>query len=78
MMMNLQYISDSNGQTTGVFIPINEWNALKKKYKDIEREEIGIPEWHKAIVKQRLDDYKKNPCSAMDVDSVLDDIEKEL
>jgi hypothetical protein len=76
--MNLQYISDSKGQTTGVFIPINEWNDLKSKYKDIESEDIDIPEWHKDLVRQRLDDYKKNPGSAMDFDSAMDDIEKEL
>ena len=76
--MNLQYISDSKGQTTGVFIPINEWNDLKSKYKGIEREDINIPEWHKDLVRQRLDEYKKNPSSAMDFDAAMDDIEKEL
>ncbi len=76
--MNLQYISDSKGQTTGVFIPINEWNDLKNKYKNIEQEEVNIPEWHKDLVRQRLDEYKKNPSSAMDFDSAMDDIEKEL
>jgi hypothetical protein len=76
--MNLQYISDSKGQTTGVFIPINECNELKSKYKDIEQEDIDIPEWHKDLVRQRLDDYKKNPGSAMDFDAAMDDIEKEL
>ena len=76
--MNLQYISDSKGQTTGVFIPINEWNDLKRKFKEIEREDINIPEWHKDLVRQRLDDYKKNPDSAVDFDAALDDIEKEL
>ncbi len=30
--MSLQYISDSKGKTSGVFIPIQEWNRLKKKY----------------------------------------------
>jgi len=76
--MNLQYISDSKGQITGVFIPINEWNDLKNKYKDIEREEISVPEWHKDLVLKRLEDYKQNPGSAMDFDSAMDDIEKEL
>ena len=76
--MNLQYISDSKGQTTGVFIPINEWNELKSRYKDIEQEEINIPEWHKDLVLKRLEDYKQNPDSAMDFDSAMDDIEKEL
>ncbi len=76
--MNLQYISDSKGQTTGVFIPINEWNDLKSKYKDIERENIDIPEWHKDLMRKRLDDYRKNPDSALDFDTAIDDIEKEL
>ena len=76
--MNLQYISDSKGQTTGVFIPINEWNELKSRYKDIEQEEISIPDWHKELVLKRLEDYKKNPGSALDFDSAMDDIEKEL
>jgi len=76
--MNLQYISDSSGQTTGVFIPIKEWNELKNKYKGIEQEEVDVPEWHKDIVRKRLDDYNKNPNQAMDFDSAMDDIEKEL
>ncbi|MBE9469608.1 MAG: addiction module protein [Bacteroidetes bacterium] len=76
--MNLQYISDSKGKTTGVFIPINEWNDLKNKYKNIEQEEISIPKWHKDLVSKRLESYKQNPDSAMDFDSAIDDIEKEL
>jgi acyl-CoA synthetase (AMP-forming)/AMP-acid ligase II len=76
--MNLQYISDSTGQTMGVFIPINEWNNLKSKYKGIEQEELDIPEWHIKLVQQRLEDYRKNPGSALDFDSALNDIEKEL
>ena len=38
--MNLQYISDSKGQTTGVFIPIQEWEGLKSKFKGLEEEEL--------------------------------------
>jgi hypothetical protein len=76
--MNLQYISDSKGQTTGVFIPINEWNHLKSKYKDIGNEDIDIPEWHKELVYKRLEDYKQNPGSPLDFDSAMDDIENDL
>ena len=74
--MNLQYISDSTGKTTGVFIPISEWNKLKNKYKGIEQEQIDLPGWQMDEVRKRLDDYKKNPEQAMDFDSVMDDIEK--
>ncbi len=76
--MNLQYILDSKGQTTGVFIPINEWNDLKNRFKEIDREDIDIPDWHKDLVRQRLDDYMKNPGSALDFDVAMDDIEKGL
>ncbi len=76
--MNLQYISDSKGQTTGVFIPIKEWNELKNKYKGIEQEEADIPGWHMDLVRKRLEDYKNNPGQALDFDSTMDDIEKEL
>lgn len=76
--MNLQFISDSTGKTTGVFIPINEWNELKNKFKGIEQEDIDVPEWHKDIVRNRLDDYYKNPEIAIDFDVAMDDIEKGL
>lgn len=76
--MNLQYISDSKGQTTGVFIPIQEWEALKSKYKGLGDEDMDVPEWHKDLVRKRLDDYQEDPGSAMDFDSAMDDIEKEL
>lgn len=39
--MNLQYISDNRGKTTGVFIPIQEWESLKSKFKGLEEEELG-------------------------------------
>ena len=34
--MGLQLIQNSQGKAIGVFIPINEWKELKKKYKDLE------------------------------------------
>jgi hypothetical protein len=74
--MNLQYISDNTGQTTGVFIPISEWNELKNRYEDIEQ--INIPYWQKKEVRKRLEDYRKHPKQAIDFDAAMDDIEKEL
>lgn len=77
--MNLQYISDSKGNTTGVYIPINEWEALKKKYKDISNEFADdIPQWHKETVLRRLQQYNDNEKPALDFDKVMDEIEKEL
>ena len=73
--MNLQYISDSKGQTTGVFIPIRDWESLKKKYAELEQEEsmmFDVPEWHKEIVRQRLNDYRENPQKVLDWEEVKD------
>ena len=76
--MNLQYISDSTGKTTGVFIPISEWNELKNKYKGIDQEQIDIPEWQMDEVRKRLADYKENPEQAMNFDAAMDEIENDL
>jgi hypothetical protein len=77
--MNLQYISDSKGKTTGVFIPINDWEYLKNKYKEIEQDEknaFEIPEWQKEIVRQRLNDYKNNPDNVFEWTDVQKEIEE--
>ncbi len=60
--MNLQYISDGSGQTKAVQlqIAIEDWNLLKKKYKEFEEEELAanisepIPEWQVELGKREL------------------------
>jgi hypothetical protein len=77
--MKLQYISDSQGVTTGVLIPISEWNDLKEKYQDIEGDETSYPpQWHKDIVNERLKDYEKPPQDALDFDDSMEEIERNL
>ena len=41
--MRLQVIQDSKGKATGVYIPIKEWENLKKQYKDLEGLEFEEP-----------------------------------
>ncbi len=36
-------IQDDKGKATGVFIPIKEWKALKKQYKNLEELEYEEP-----------------------------------
>lgn len=77
--MTIQYISDDEGKTTGVFIPIAAWNKLKEQLKNhVDEETLIIPDWHKKEVEGRILDYQKNPASGIDFDLALDDIEKEL
>ncbi len=53
--MNLQYISDNKGKTTGVYIPIEDWEYLKNKFGGLKEVEymLEVPDWHKDIVRQR-------------------------
>ncbi len=76
--MNLQYISDSTGKITGVFIPISEWNELKNKYKGIDQERTDVPLWQIKEVRNRLADHKLNPEKAVDFDVAMDALEKEM
>lgn len=79
--MNLQYIYDKNGVTTSVIIPIQDWEKLKRRYSELEKEEnrmIDMPDWHKGIINQRLADKENNPDSLVDFDKAIDDIEKQL
>lgn len=54
--------------------------ALKLKFKVAESGEKTInqaneiPEWHKVIVAERLEDYQKNPQTNQNFDSLLKDI----
>ena len=34
--MDIKYLSDDKGKITGVFIPIDEWEQLKKEYRIVE------------------------------------------
>jgi hypothetical protein len=80
--MRLQFIQDNKGNTTGVFISIEEWQALKTKYIGLQKEEAEniteLTPWQKQIIDERINDYYKNPDDVIDFDSTIDDIENGL
>jgi hypothetical protein len=80
--MTLQFIYDNRGNTTGVFISIEEWQTLKTKYAGLQKEEaenkIELVSWQKQVIDERLSDYYKNPMDVADFDSTLDDVEQNL
>lgn len=53
-------------------------DTLKSKLGDIEQESTSVPEWHKEIVRKRMELYKSDPGQAIDFDAAMDDIEKDL
>jgi hypothetical protein len=80
--MTLQFVHDNKGNTTGVFIPIEDWQSLKSKYSGLEKEEaINFVEpalWQKQIIDERLADYYSNPLDVSDFNETIDDIERSL
>jgi hypothetical protein len=80
--MTLQFIHDNNGNTTGVYIPIDDWQTLKVKYKELEREELKNGEellsWQKDIIDVRLNEYYNSPGDLMDFGKSIDDLAKDL
>ncbi len=80
--MTLQFIHDNKGNTTGVFIPIEEWQNLKSKYTELQKEEaentVELASWQKEILDTRLSDYYQNPDDASEFDKTIDDIENTL
>jgi hypothetical protein len=80
--MTLQFIHDNRGNTTGVFIPIEEWQDLKTKYADLQKEEaqnsIELTSCQKDILDERLDEYYKNPNDVVDFDTTIANIRKRI
>ena len=80
--MTLQFIHDNKGNTTGVFIPFEEWQVLKEKYTDLQTEEaqnsLELASWQKEIIDERLNDYYKNPNDVVDFDTTIANIRKNL
>ena len=50
--------------------------SLIRKLKNIQTDNIEIPQWQIEEVNKRLKDLDKNPGSAIDFDKMLDDLEK--
>jgi len=80
--MNLQFIQDNQGNTTGVFIPIDEWQTFKSKYNELEKEEIAqaveLTSWQKEILDERITYYNANPTDVSDFNKTIDDLENRL
>ena len=59
-----------------LFIELMKSLSFVKGVENVES--VGIPEWHKAIIDERLAAYKTNPSEVIDVDQACDDILKGL
>jgi hypothetical protein len=69
--MAIQYVSDTDGSTIAVQIPIEDWNILKERYEL----KLEIPQWHKDIIDQRLTYYNNNPTEVTSLDNFIKELE---
>ena len=58
--MALQVIQNNKGKPTGVYIPIKQWNTLKKQYRELEVLENEEPTKEQIIegIKQAVQEMK--------------------
>ena len=70
--MNPQFTYDSKGNAVGVFLPIDEWNQLKKNMPADE-----LPQWQKDILDNRMLLIKQNPNSIIPMEDFIEEMEKE-
>jgi hypothetical protein len=68
--MRTQIIQDHNGLPTGVFIPIQDWENIKKYYPNIEKVDQELPQWQKDFLDVRLDDLN-NPDELKPIDELF-------
>jgi hypothetical protein len=75
--MRTQIIQDHNGLPTGVFIPIEDWENIKKSYPNIEKVDKDLPQWQKDILDIRLADLN-NPEKFKSIDHLFDVLDQEI
>lgn len=58
--MNVQYLTDSRGQRTGVFIPIKDWEEMKKNYHLPEADDDHEPTKEEILqgIKEAVEEVK--------------------
>ena len=69
--INPQYTFDNSGNPVGVFLPIEDWNAISEELH------LDLPQWQKDMIDSRLSSYKSNPADTLDWDLVLSQFDKE-
>jgi hypothetical protein len=75
--MRTQIIQDHNGLPTGVFIPIEDWENIKKSYPSIENLDEDLPQWQKDIIDTRLADLN-NPHKFKSIELLFDVLDEEV
>lgn len=78
ILESIRQIMDVKNQSIQVDLPKN----FKAKRVEViimpSNEPIEIPEWHKAIIDERMKAFRANPNTGVDADIVFKELEKEF
>jgi hypothetical protein len=73
--MNLQYITDSKGQKSGVQLPIKDWKKIQKDLKELDRlrnKKLFLSELAEAVAEVKL--VKEGKIKARDARELIDEL----
>lgn len=75
--MKTQIIQNHQGFPAGVFIPIEDWENIKKNYPNIEKVNEELPQWQKNALDSRLADLS-NPDKLESIDELFKILDDEI
>jgi hypothetical protein len=75
--MKAQIIENQDGTIAGVFLSIEDWNSIKKRFSGLEIVEENIPQWQIDLLDYRLKDIE-NPDKLRDVEELLLFLDEEV
>jgi hypothetical protein len=70
--MSVRFLSDNEGTTTDVVIPIEDWQEITNKYPDLTNLFNDIPDWQKKLLDERLEFIKNHPDSLRPIEELLE------
>jgi hypothetical protein len=71
--MTPQFTYDNKGNAVGVFLPIEDWNNLKKNLPEVDE----LPQWQKDILDQRMMLIQQDQGNAIPLEDFFAEMEKE-
>lgn len=75
--MALNYVSDHNGKTIAVQIPIEDWKILMEQYPDLEILQDSLPQWQKDLLDKRLKSIADNPERLRPIEELYEELDAE-
>jgi hypothetical protein len=75
--MPVNYVSDNNGSTIAVQIPIEDWKRIKNKYPDVDDFDNTLTASQKEFIDKRLQAIGEHPERLKPLNELLKELDKE-